>query len=78
MYWNTTVESVLCLECSKRFVEFRNFDIDNSFLKQIKKTKIPPRSGIVPILAGNLTITFTAKHLAMIQEILRLMNENDT
>ena len=62
----------LCLECSKRFEALRrNEQIRKAFIKRIKEYAISDES-IVEIPIGNFdTITFTAKHLAEIQEILK-------
>lgn len=62
----------LCLECSKRFEALRrNEPIRKAFIRCIKEYVITDE-GTVEIPIGNFdSITFTAKHLAEIQEIFR-------
>ncbi len=62
----------LCLECSKRFELFRSNDsIRKAFLETIKAEKITQDQGVVDIpIAGDETITFTARHFTEVQEIL--------
>lgn len=61
----------LCLECSKRFEMLRsNQKIREEFHDRIRKASILGK-GIVEIpIFGDSSITFTAKHLAEIQEIM--------
>lgn len=64
----------LCLECSKRFKDLRkNKSIRKDFMDEISRTTISDESTIEIKIGRSDTITFTAKHLAEIQEILRLM-----
>ena len=62
----------LCLECSKKFEYYRdNEAIRTSFANRIKTTTILPNNGTVDVkISGEEKITFTAKHLAEVQEIL--------
>ena len=65
----------LCLECSKYFVSQRNNKaIREAFIDALMKMTVQ-NEGIISIPIGHdgSTITFTAKHLAEIQEILRQM-----
>ncbi len=63
----------LCLDCSKRFEALRgNISIRERFLNTIKGTVILDQ-GTVDVPIGEEQITFTATHLAEIQEILKLI-----
>ena len=64
----------LCLECSKRFESLRNnAAIRTEYINAIKSASIQ-NQGTVDIRIGHEdTITFTAKHLAEVQEILQQM-----
>ena len=64
----------LCLECSKRFEYLRsNKTIRKEYIDAIKKVSIQ-NQGTVDIQIGREDkITFTAKHLAEVQEILQQM-----
>ena len=68
--WNQMYLS-LCLQCSKDFVLMRNNNtIWERFIKDIKNANVL-NVGIVQIIIGDRTITFTATHLAEVQEILK-------
>ena len=62
----------LCLECSRRFIFYRlNSAIRDTFIESIKSMHISPNQGTVDVNIGDEDkITFTAKHLAEVQEIL--------
>lgn len=61
----------LCLKCSKDYVYLRNNDtIWKEFIRQIRYADVM-ESGVIEIPIGDRTITFTATHLAEIQEILK-------
>ncbi len=72
-YFFSELRIALCLECSKKFEALRNNDsIREAFLKHIKEYDIHVEESKVEIPIGNNDkITFTAKHLAEIQEILK-------
>lgn len=65
----------LCLTCSKDYIYLRNNQVAwQNFVKAIKKADVSKGDNIeIPI--GDKTITFTATHLAEIQEIFRLEKE---
>lgn len=66
----------LCLECSKIFEALRNNDkVRNTYLDVIKNIKIGTEGKIEIPIGIDETITFTAKHLAEIQEILKRVSE---
>ena len=71
-YYYPQLRVALCLECSKRFEALRgNRQIREQFLETIRKTSIN-NQGTVEISIGKTdTITFTGKHLAEIQEIMK-------
>lgn len=73
-YYFPQLRISLCLECSKLFEYLRNSPkIREKYIEEIKKAQILSE-GTVDIHVGQeYTITFTAKHLAEIQEILRHM-----
>lgn len=70
-YYFPQLRISLCLECSKKFKLLRNKDsIRDAFTEAIKRTPISPEQGHVDIRIGSEdSITFTAKHLAEVQEI---------
>lgn len=72
-YFFSELRIALCLECSKKFEALRNNDsIREAFLKHIKEYDIHVEESKVEIPIGNNDkITFTVKHLAEIQEILK-------
>jgi hypothetical protein len=62
----------LCLKCSKDFVLLRNNEaVWKRFMEEIKSADVED-CGNVEVEIGNKTITFTATHLAEIQEILAI------
>lgn len=65
----------LCLECSKDFQALRSKEkIREAFIDAIKNAPIHNEGTVeIPIGREKSTITFTAKHLAEIQEILQQM-----
>lgn len=76
-YYFSQLRIALCLECSKRFEALRHNDsIRKIFIESIIDYDIYDESTVeIPI--GNCnTITFTAKHLAEIQEILNQNPKN--
>lgn len=72
-YYFPQMRIALCLECSKRFETLRsNPVIREGYLSAMSNTTIG-EEGTVDIPVGQMEhITFTATHLAEIQEILRL------
>lgn len=77
-YFFAQLRIALCLECSKKFEAFRrNNTIRKEFLKRITEYIIYDDESIIDIPIGKEdTITFTAKHLAEIQEILKQKPKN--
>ena len=61
----------LCLECSKIY-EARRYSAQyrSKFLENILKTGIEDQT-IIAVSMGEMQISFTGKHLAEIQEILK-------
>lgn len=77
-YYFPQLRISLCLECSKRFEFLRgNPTIRNDFLAAIKKTSIQNQGKVDVRIGRDYTITFTAKHLAEIQEILKQMPDEE-
>ena len=73
-YYFPQLRIALCLECSKRFEYLRdNPSIRDGFIAAIKKAEIHDQGTVDIRIGHDATITFTAKHLAEIQEILRRM-----
>lgn len=71
-YFFSQLRIALCLECSKRFEALRRNDsIRNAFIESIIDYDIYNESTVDISIGSNDTITFTAKHLAEIQEILK-------
>ena len=70
-YYFPQLRVSLCLDCSKRFEAMRaNDKIRTEFQENIKKAFIQNK-GTMDVPIGNEdTVTFTAKHLAEVQEIL--------
>lgn len=67
----------LCLECSKIFEALRNNDkVRNTYLDAIRNVKIGLEGKIDIPIGIEERITFTAKHLAEIQEILKRYSDN--
>ena len=75
-YFFPEMRLALCLECSKRF-EFLRGNTANrmDFIDRIKRTVIAFQKNIAIPLGKNYTITFTGKHLAEIQEILKRIDK---
>lgn len=73
-YYFYQTRVALCLECSKRFEALREKDsIREEYLKAIRNANIS-NEGKVEIPVGHEdTLTFTATHLAEIQELLKKM-----
>lgn len=78
-YYFPQLRISLCLECSKRFEYLRNNTaVRKGYIEAIKKASVQ-NQGTVDIRIGREdTITFTAKHLAEVQEILNQMPEQKT
>lgn len=76
-YYLPQMRLSLCLECSKRFEHLRqDTDIREKFIADMRSTDIRNvGNAAVKIGEGNETVTFTAVHLAEIQEILRLLSD---
>lgn len=72
-YYFHQTRVALCLECSKRFEALRGKEIiRNQYMKAIRFADVT-KSGKVEIPIGEETITFTATHLAEVQELLKQM-----
>ena len=70
-YYFPQTRVALCLDCSKRFESMRqDANKRETFLDQIKCTVIT-KEGKLSIPFGNEHLTFTATHLAEVQEILK-------
>lgn len=68
--WNQMYLS-LCLNCSKDYILLRNNDtIYQQFLSNIMGAD-PLSAGAIELLIGGESVTFTATHLAEVQEILK-------
>ena len=73
-YYFPQLRIALCLECSKRFESLRNnAAIRVKYIKAIKEASIQDQGTVDICIGREDTITFTAKHLAEIQEILQQM-----
>jgi hypothetical protein len=71
-YFFKELRVALCLECSKRFESLRyNESIRNSFINKILSITIANQRNVEIPLGSEYTITFTGKHFAEVQEILR-------
>lgn len=76
-YYFPQMRIALCLECSKNFEYLRaNSNIRNAFIDSILQTSVGDQGTVSIPLGNEHTITFTAKHLAEIQEIIRQMPKN--
>lgn len=77
-YFFEELRVALCLECSKKYELLRaNSAKRNSFIKNILDAEIPDQVGNIDIPLGkDISIKFTAKHLAEIQEIMKMMPES--
>ena len=75
-YYFPQMRIALCLECSKRFEALRNNHvIRERYLQTIKNTKIENKGKLEIQLESDMKLTFTGKHLAEIQELLKLLPE---
>ena len=73
-YYFPQLRIALCLECSKRFEYLRNNSaIRKKYLNDIKNFNIQNQGTVDIDIGREDKITFTGKHLAEIQEILRRM-----
>lgn len=71
-YFFKELRVALCLECSKCFESLRYEEsIRNSFINKILSTTIADQRNVEIPLDDEYTITFTGKHFAEVQEILR-------
>ena len=71
-YFFSQLRITLCLECSKKFEALRRNDsIRNAFVESIIDYDIYSEGTVDISIGSNDAITFTAKHLAEIQEILK-------
>lgn len=76
-YFFSQLSIALCLECSKKFEALRHNDsIRKAFLKRITEYVIYDEGTIEISIGSEDNITFTAKHLAEIQEILNQNPKN--
>lgn len=76
-YYFPQLRISLCLECSKRFESLRgNTAIRNGYIEAIKNALILNQGKVDIAIGKEETITFTAKHLAEIQEILMRIPES--
>ncbi len=68
----------LCPTCSKDYIFLRNNkNIWNEFVSEIFDTDIDEDDETIDVSIGERTITFTATHLAEIQEIMELESRDD-
>lgn len=73
-YYFPQMRVALCLECSKRFESLRgNRPIREKFLETIEKTSVTNQGAVDVPIGKSETITFTGRHLAEIQEIMKKM-----
>ena len=73
-YYFHQTRVALCLECSKLFEALREKDsIREGYLKAIRNTSITSEGKIEIPVGHEDTLTFTATHLAEVQEILKRM-----
>lgn len=71
-YYFPQLRVALCLECSKRFKSFRqNEGIRRRYLEAIQGADTQDQEKVIIPVGMGETFTFTATHLAEIQEILR-------
>ncbi|WP_024858701.1 sacsin N-terminal ATP-binding-like domain-containing protein [Ruminococcus albus] len=71
-YYFPQLRIALCLECSKRFEALRqNNSIRNAFIQSIIDCDVYNEGNVEIPIGSEGVITFTAKHLAEIQEILK-------
>ena len=76
-YYFPQTRITLCLECSKKFLALRrNKEKRNKIIRNIRNAEIRPGQGKVVVqIPNDETLTFTAKHLAEIQEIFKNLQE---
>ncbi len=75
-YYFHQTRVALCLECSKRFEVLRGKEsIRKNYLRAIRDTKITSEGKLEIQVGHEETLTFTATHLAEIQEILKEIPE---
>ena len=73
--WEQTYLS-LCMQCGSDYGKLRNNkDARREFLKKLKSATIATDDEVIEIPIGDRTITFTATHLAEIQEIFKVEKE---
>ena len=72
-YFFEQMRIVLCLDCGKRFEEIRSGELYPDFLKALKESDPKNKGRIQVPITEDESITFTAKHLAEIREILHWM-----
>ncbi len=73
-YFFPQLRVALCLECSKRFESLRNNStIRKEFMNALKTATIQNQGAIDVCIGHENSITFTATHLAVVQEILQNM-----
>ena len=73
-YYFHQTRVALCLECSKRFEALREKNsIREEYLKAIRNVNISNEGKVVIAVGHEDTLTFTATHLAEVQEILKKM-----
>lgn len=73
-YYFPQLRIALCLECSKHFEYLRNNKtIRAGYIKAIKTASVQDHGTVDIPIGQESTITFTAQHLAEIQEILKQM-----
>ena len=75
-YYFHQTRVALCLECSKRFEALRDKDnIREGYLKAIRNATISTEGKVQIPVGHEDTLTFTATHLAEVQELLKKMPE---
>ena len=74
-YFFEQMRIVLCLDCGKRFEEMRKGESYCDFLNELKEADTRNEGRISISITEDECITFTAKHLAEIQEILRSLEQ---
>ena len=67
----------LCVKCSKDYILLRNNkNLRKEFISELITVEFAD-SEPIPVSIGNTEVNFTATHLAEIQEILKLQNQNN-
>lgn len=73
-YYFLQTRVALCLECSKQFEAYRqNQNIRDKYLKAIRTVQISYEGKVEIPVGREDTLTFTATHLAEVQELLKKM-----